>query len=106
MTQLCVSLPHKEAALQLADRVSDGARAIGAANTLTAVAGELRAENTDWIGVTAALEPHGPWQGRRAMVLGAGGAARAVVFALRRFGMDVCLVNRTPAHSTSPGICS
>ncbi|HKC51915.1 MAG TPA: shikimate dehydrogenase [Myxococcota bacterium] len=99
MTQLCVSLPHKEAALQLADRVSDAARAIGAANTLTAVAGELRAENTDWIGVTAALEAHGPWTNRRATVLGAGGAARAVVFALRRAGMDVRLVNRTRARA-------
>jgi len=95
LTQLCVSLPHKEAALQLADRTSGAARAIGAANTLTVVAGELVADNTDWLGVTRAVEPHGPWAGKRATVLGAGGAARAVTFALRRLGMDVCLVNRT-----------
>jgi shikimate dehydrogenase len=99
LTQLCVSLPHKEAALQLADRVSDAARAIGAANTLTSDGGELRADNTDWLGVTRALEPHGPWQGKRATVLGAGGAARAVVYALRRFDMDVCVVNRTAARA-------
>jgi shikimate dehydrogenase len=99
LTQLCVSLPHKESALQLADRVSEAARAIGAANTLTAIGGALVADNTDWIGVTAALEPYGPWTSRRATVLGAGGAARAVVFALRRFEMDVCIVNRTRARA-------
>jgi shikimate dehydrogenase len=99
LTQLCVSLPHKEAALRLADRASDAARAIGAANTLTVQGGELVADNTDWIGVTRALEPHGPWRGKRATVLGAGGAARAVVFALRRLELEVCLVNRTRARA-------
>ncbi|HTO07615.1 MAG TPA: shikimate dehydrogenase [Myxococcota bacterium] len=95
LTQLCVSLPHKEAALRAAERASDSARAMGAANTLTELDGALVADNTDWIGVTRALEPHGPWPGRRATVLGAGGAARAVVFALRRLGVEVTLVNRT-----------
>ena len=95
ITQLCVSLPHKEAALQAADRLSDSARAMGAANTLTSVGAELAADNTDWIGVTRAVEPHGPWSGKRATVLGAGGAARAVTFALRELGMEVNLVNRT-----------
>jgi len=99
LTQLCVSLPHKEAALRLADRVSDAARAIGAANTLTCIGRELVADNTDWIGVTRALEPHGPWTEKRATVLGAGGAARAVVFALRRLGMEVRIVNRTAARA-------
>src|SRR5262249_29175431 len=45
LTQLCVSLPHKEPALQAADRLSDSARAMGAANTLTAVGAELLADN-------------------------------------------------------------
>ncbi len=95
LTQLCVSLPHKEAVLRLADRVSDAAREIGAANTLTLRGGELVADNTDWIGVTRTLEPLGSWTGRRATVLGAGGAARAVVHALRRLGLEVSVVNRT-----------
>src|SRR5262249_54146417 len=86
LTQLCVSLPHKETALRLADRAGEGARAIGAANTLTARGALLEAENTDWIGVSSALAPHGPWAGKRATVLGAGGAARAVVFALHKLG--------------------
>ncbi|HTO72015.1 MAG TPA: shikimate dehydrogenase [Myxococcota bacterium] len=99
VTQLCVSLPHKEAALALAVEVSESARAIGAANTLTARGGGFAADNTDWLGVTAAVEPHGPWRGKRALVLGAGGAARAVVFALRQLGMDVALHNRTRARA-------
>ena len=71
--QVAVSLPHKESAIALADRVSDAVRAIGAANTLTADAEGVHAENTDWIGVRKTLEPLGPWQGRRAVVVGAGG---------------------------------
>lgn len=99
LTQLCVSLPHKEAVLALADRVSAEARAIGAANTLTLHQGELVADNTDWIGVVRTLEPIGPWAGKRATVLGAGGAARGVVFALRRLGAEVRIVNRTRARA-------
>jgi shikimate dehydrogenase len=99
LTQLCVSLPHKEAVLALADRVSPDAQRIGAANTLTARDGELVADNTDWIGVTRTLEPLGDWRGRRATVLGAGGAARAVVYALHALDMTVTLVNRTRSRA-------
>jgi shikimate dehydrogenase len=99
LTQICVSLPHKQAVLALADRVSDEARAIGAANTLTLLGAELVADNTDWIGVTRTLEPLGPWAGKSATVLGAGGAARAVVYALGRLGLGVTVVNRTRARA-------
>jgi shikimate dehydrogenase len=99
VTQLCVSLPHKEAVLELADRVSADARRIGAANTLTARDGDIVADNTDWIGVTSTLEPLGDWRGRRATVLGAGGAARAVVYALRELDMSVAVVNRTRSRA-------
>jgi shikimate dehydrogenase len=99
LTQLCVSLPHKEAVLALADRVSSDARAIGAANTLTERDGTLVADNTDWIGVTNTVEPLGDWRGRRATVLGAGGAARAVVYALLQLSMTVTVVNRTRSRA-------
>jgi shikimate dehydrogenase len=99
LTQLCVSLPHKQAVMALADRVTDHARAIGAANTLTVRAGALEADNTDWIGVTRTLEPLGPWAGKCATVLGAGGASRAVVYALHRLGLEVTVVNRTRARA-------
>ncbi|MEX2205185.1 MAG: shikimate dehydrogenase [Myxococcota bacterium] len=101
LTQLCVSLPHKQAVMALADRVSADARAIGAANTLTLRGGALEADNTDWIGVTRTLERLGPWAGKTATVLGAGGAARAVVYALRELGLEVTVVNRTRARASA-----
>jgi shikimate dehydrogenase len=99
MRQLSVSLPHKEVALALADRRSEAARAIGAANTLTWEETGLAADNTDWIGFTRAIEAQGPWSGRRATVVGAGGAARGIVFALHRLGCEVCVVGRDPSRA-------
>jgi shikimate dehydrogenase len=94
MRQLAVSLPHKERALAFADEASTAAREIGAANTLTFTAGRAHADNTDWIGVRGTLGPLGPWEGRHALVIGAGGAARAVVYALRSLRMRVSIANR------------
>ncbi len=94
-----VTIPHKEAALALADRATPAARAIGAANTLTFTPdGAIHADNTDAPGLIAAL----PWPaaGRTALVLGAGGSARAVAWALREAGaQDVAVWNRTPARA-------
>jgi shikimate dehydrogenase len=92
-----VTVPHKGAALALADELSETAREIGAANTLAFEDGEIRADNTDAAGLLAAL-PSSP-AGKRALVLGAGGAARAVVWALAREGADVDVWNRTELRS-------
>ena len=94
-----VTIPHKPAALALADAVTPAARAIGAANTLTfADGGAVEADNTDAAGFLAALD-RDP-SGMRALVLGAGGAARAVVWALREAGAaEVTIWNRTPARA-------
>jgi shikimate dehydrogenase len=90
-----VTIPHKEAALALADEASDTARAIGAANTLTfRPGGTVAAENTDAPGLLAALGV--AVAGMRAQVLGAGGSARAAVWALLDAGAAEVLVwNRT-----------
>lgn len=88
-----VTVPHKGAALALADTLSETAREIGAANTLSLGEDEIRADNTDAGGLLAAL-PASP-AGMRALVLGAGGAGRAVVWALTREGARVDLWNRT-----------
>jgi len=88
-----VTVPHKGAALALADTLSETAREIGAANTLSFTAGEIRAENTDAQGLLDAL-PGSP-AGKRALVLGAGGAARAAVWTLLREGAKVEVWNRT-----------
>ena len=97
-----VTVPHKHAALALADAPSEVAREIGAANTLAFAAGEIRAYNTDADGFLAAL-PASP-KGRRALVLGAGGAARAVVWALEREQAGVDVWNR--AEQRAEQLCA
>lgn len=98
-----VTVPHKEAVLALADTASEAASEIGAANTLTFAAGPetgvptIAAENTDAGGLLASL-PGSP-RGQRALVLGAGGAARAAVWALVREGAEVEVWNRTAARA-------
>jgi shikimate dehydrogenase len=89
-----VTVPHKEAALAMADEASEGARAIGAANTLSFRDGQIVADNTDAGGLLRSLPASlaagsGPGTGsgqRRALVLGAGGAARAAIWALAQGG--------------------
>lgn len=95
-----VTIPHKQAALALATDATPTARAIGAANTLTFGAdGAVEADNTDAPGFLAALEEDPA--GTRATVLGAGGSARAVIWALREAGADVEVWNRTADRATA-----
>jgi shikimate dehydrogenase len=96
-----VTIPHKLAALRAADEATPAARAIGAANTLTfADVGGIAADNTDAGGLLDALAR--PVAGLRALVLGAGGAGRAAVYALRDAGAaEVMLWNRTPERGAA-----
>jgi len=101
-----VTIPHKEAALALADSASEAAREIGAANTLCFAAdGAIVAENTDAPGLIEAIEEVlAPIEltGASALVLGAGGSARAAVWALLRAGApDVALWARRPERATA-----
>jgi shikimate dehydrogenase len=95
-----VTLPHKEAALRAADIADDAAKAVGAANTLWLDAeGRLCAGNSDAFGFIENLKTEAPeWQAgtRPVTVLGAGGAARAVVYALLADGAgEIRLTNRS-----------
>lgn len=92
-----VTVPHKLAALAIADEASAAARAIGAANVLTFGDGRIRADNTDTNGVVDPL-PESP-SGKRALVLGAGGSARATIWALANAGAEVEIWNRTAAKA-------
>jgi shikimate dehydrogenase len=94
-----VTVPHKQAALALADAPSEVAREIGAANTLVFTPGGVGAHNTDADGFLRSL-PRSP-SGTRALVLGAGGAARAIVWALLREGAEVEVWNRTAGRATA-----
>jgi shikimate dehydrogenase len=92
-----VTIPHKSAALAVADEASEAATAIGAANTLIYRAdGSIFADNTDAPGLLATLDGR---PRRSAVVLGAGGSARAVVWALVSIGCDVLVWNRTFARA-------
>jgi shikimate dehydrogenase len=92
-----VTIPHKEAALAVADQASGAAQEIGAANTLSFRGGRIEAENTDASGLLAALP--GPVSGKTALVLGAGGSARAAVWALAGEGATVSVWNRTGSRA-------
>ena len=95
-----VTVPHKLAALALADEATPAAAAIGAANTLTFAGGRIEADNTDAGGFLDALET--PPRGLRALVLGAGGAGRAVAWALREAGAaEVSVWNRTSERAAA-----
>jgi shikimate dehydrogenase len=93
-----VTVPHKQAALELADGASVAAREIGAANTLSLLPdGTVSAENTDAPGLLAAIGVG--VAGRSAVVLGAGGTARAAVWALRQAGAAVAVWNRSNSRA-------
>jgi shikimate dehydrogenase len=101
-----LTIPHKEAAVSLVDRLSPAAARIGAVNTvLVEPDGTLSGDNTDGFGFIAALsESEVGWQAAAgpAVVLGAGGAARAVTVALLDAGApEVRLLNRTPDRARS-----
>lgn len=92
-----ITIPHKEAALAAGLEADETARAIGAANTVWIEEGRVRATNTDAYGFAASLDQDAPgWRRSRiATILGAGGAARAVLHALATAGIrDIRVVNR------------
>jgi 3-dehydroquinate dehydratase/shikimate dehydrogenase len=94
-----VTIPHKEEALRLADETDEVTRKIGAVNTLAFRGGRLVGTNTDWraaIGAIKSAMPQGEsLAGRQALVLGAGGAARAIVFGLASEGAAITITSRT-----------
>ncbi len=97
-----VTVPHKTAVIPYLDRIEQAAQAMGAVNTIWWDKGVLVGGNTDafgFIGNIDELVPGWDEHARRAIVLGAGGAARAAVYGLRGRGLDVSLCNRTVAKA-------
>ena len=101
-----ITIPHKEAALKLADKADEAAIQIGAANTVWIENGKLNVTNTDWLGFIANLDDQAPgWDrpeqgGCSALVIGAGGAARGVIYGLlQRGAKSIRIVNRTAAKA-------
>lgn len=103
-----ITVPHKEAAFQLADEPEAEATRLQAANTLWLENGKIRATNTDGYGFLANLDDRSPgWDSqekrqRGALVLGAGGAARAIIDALQQRGFQhITIANRTVEKATN-----
>ncbi|MEZ5893560.1 MAG: shikimate dehydrogenase [Parvularculaceae bacterium] len=91
-----VTIPHKEHALRYAGQASDRAKAAGAANMLTFAGEGAVADNTDILGFSAAVREQSSVPGRTALVLGAGGAARGIILALKDLGVEeIFIANRT-----------
>jgi shikimate dehydrogenase len=95
-----VTVPHKQALLPLVDELTPEARAVGAVNTVVVREDSLLGHNTDVAGFLRALaEAQFDPSGCIALVLGAGGAARAIVYALARMGARVSILNRTESRA-------
>jgi shikimate dehydrogenase len=99
-----LTIPHKEAAMAIVDEVDEAAKAIGAASCVTVRAdGTLAATNNDWFGyIEGVVEAVPDWRADAGpiVVIGSGGGARAVVYALARRGArEIRLVNRTKARA-------
>ena len=96
-----VTVPHKAAVLPYLDTVYPVAQVIGAVNTVVVGDGRLTGFNTDWSGFLADLDDYGlALGGRECIVLGAGGSARAVVYALASAGGRVTVLARRPEQAT------
>jgi len=97
-----VTMPHKQAIIPLLSGLSPAARAIGAVNTIIRTSpGTLLGDNTDWIGIVEPLSAVlGDRKRARALVIGAGGTARAACYALQQMAFaDVFVHNRTSAKA-------
>ena len=96
-----VTLPHKRAVMPYLEELTVAARSIGAVNTILAEGARLVGHNTDGDGFLAALREAGfDPSGQRALVLGAGGGARSVIYALAQAGCSVSIYNRTEQRAT------
>jgi len=96
-----VTIPHKEAAFAVCSRVEDSARLAGAVNTIVFSGAEIVGSNTDGAGFLANLAAHDVADASPALLLGAGGAARAIAAALLAAGRAVTVANRSPARAAA-----
>lgn len=92
---LSVTIPHKEKVIPILDNITKSALEIGAVNTITNNNGILEGDNTDWKGVLASLEEQEDLNGKRILVIGAGGASRSVCYAVKQKECELFITNRT-----------
>jgi shikimate dehydrogenase len=91
---LGISMPFKQAVMPFLDELDAIAGTIGAVNTVVNDGGRLIGHNTDWIGALRAVEEVAPVAGARVLLIGAGGAARAIAFGVKERGATLVIANR------------
>lgn len=94
-----VTMPHKQEVMKYLDKIAKDAEIIGAVNTIVNNNGKLTGFNTDYIGAITALEEKVSLKGKKVAVIGAGGAARAIVYGLTKKGARVKIFNRSLDHT-------
>ncbi len=90
-----ITIPFKSTVIKYLDAVDERALKIGAVNTIVNQDGRLTGHNTDWLGLTIALKEHMKIEGNTFVILGAGGTARAAVYAIKKNGGNPIILNRT-----------
>jgi 3-dehydroquinate dehydratase/shikimate dehydrogenase len=98
-----VTMPLKEAVIPYLDVLDLGAQQMGSVNTIVRKADAFMGFNTDGMGALNALEKHLPVKGKRVVILGAGGASRAIAFEAKKRGAVLTILNRTAARAKALG---
>ena len=97
---LNITVPHKITIIDMIDKIEESAKLVGAMNTIKNVKGKLVGFNTDGEGALQALEQKtGKLTGKKVVLLGAGGAARAIAFSLAKVGAEISIANRTVSRA-------
>jgi len=98
-----ITIPHKEKIIPYLDEISDPAKKIGAVNTVYIKKGKLCGENTDWFGVMKTLEEEIDTEilkNQTALIIGSGGASKAVIYALKKLNMKIEVLSRTKTKAS------
>lgn len=98
-----VTIPYKTEIIPFLDELSEEARAIGAVNTVENLNGKLIGYNTDAFGFGQSIKPFLNNNHERAMILGTGGASKAIAFVLQNIGLDVIFISRNPKNNNEFG---
>ncbi|MEI6222108.1 MAG: shikimate dehydrogenase [bacterium] len=96
-----VSLPHKVNVMQYLDEIDPVAKKIGAVNTVVNTNGHLKGYNTDWVGCIEGIKEKTSIAGKNVLLIGAGGAARAIAFGINEEGGSLFVLNRDIQKATA-----
>jgi shikimate dehydrogenase len=100
---LSVTIPYKETIIPFLDALSSEAQAIGAVNCIQFLNGKVIGHNTDAFGFHQSIKPFLTNQHERAMILGTGGASKAIAYVFKEIGVDVLFISRTPSSENQFG---